>query len=138
MGASAWNYYVPWQSDIGRALQQLREEVFRSGVYYKARAGMQPATIEELLEANSEAGTHTVLDVFTVGQRPDYGVAAPLSRDELIRYFGTDQPTRATLDNSPAALEEVRARRGPWSGTYIVAYDGGAPSEILFLGMSGD
>ena len=139
MGASAWNYYVPWQPDAGRALGELREQVFRSGQYYKPHTGVQPATIEELLEMNSEAGTHSVLDIFMVAPHPDYGVAAPLSRDELIRYFGTEQPTRSALDSNPAALEEVRARRGPWSGTYVVVYDdNGSPSEILFFGQSGD
>lgn len=39
MGASGWSYFVPYQQDIGQALQQLREQVFASGdfVNHKAR-----------------------------------------------------------------------------------------------------
>lgn len=138
MGASAWNYYVAWQPDAGRALRELREEVFRGGQYYNPHDPWRPATIEHLLEMNAEAGTHSILDIFAVGERPDYGVAAPLTRDELVRRFGTERPTRATLDAAAPALEEVRESRGRWGGTYIVVYDGDEPSEILFLGQSGD
>jgi hypothetical protein len=35
MGASGWTYFVPYQTDITKALQQLREEVFHRGAYFK-------------------------------------------------------------------------------------------------------
>jgi len=34
MGASNWAYFVPYQVDINKALQDLREDVFNSGNYY--------------------------------------------------------------------------------------------------------
>lgn len=34
MGASEWDYYVPYQEDLNAALQQLRREVFEAGEYY--------------------------------------------------------------------------------------------------------
>ncbi len=33
MGASGWFYFVPYQSKIDKALQELREEVFKNGKY---------------------------------------------------------------------------------------------------------
>ena len=33
MGATQWSYFVPYQPDINEALQQLRNEVFKQGVY---------------------------------------------------------------------------------------------------------
>ncbi|GGZ32336.1 hypothetical protein GCM10010365_61390 [Streptomyces poonensis] len=33
MGASDWDYYVPYQEDLNAALQQLRREVFEAGDY---------------------------------------------------------------------------------------------------------
>jgi hypothetical protein len=33
MGASGWLYTVPYQEDISKALQELREEVFQSEMY---------------------------------------------------------------------------------------------------------
>jgi hypothetical protein len=35
MGASGWSYFVPYQSDIEQALQELRQAVFERGAYYK-------------------------------------------------------------------------------------------------------
>lgn len=138
MGASGWKYYVPYQADIGQALQDLRNEVFRSGQYYKLHPDRQPATIEELLEMNGDEGTHSIMDIFMVAPGPDYGVAAPLSPDELIQYFKTARPTHADVENNPAAVDDIQTSRGRWIGTYIITYDGDAPSEILFFGHSGD
>ena len=36
MGASGWNYSVPYQDDIAAALEQLRAETYDRGDYYKA------------------------------------------------------------------------------------------------------
>jgi hypothetical protein len=33
MGASGWHYFVPYQSEMDKALQELREEVFNKGEY---------------------------------------------------------------------------------------------------------
>ena len=35
MGSSEWGYFAPYQADVGRALEQLRQEVFESGRYYR-------------------------------------------------------------------------------------------------------
>jgi hypothetical protein len=139
MGASAWSYYVPYQEDINQALQDLRQEVFRSGQYYRPQPGAPPpATIEELLESNAESGTHSILDVMMAAPQPDYGAVSPLLRNELVQHFGTEQPTREMLEKSFPAIYEVTAQRGPWAGTYIIVYDGGKPAEIFFFGQSGD
>lgn len=34
MGASAWNYFTPYQPDINQALHSLREMIFAKGNYY--------------------------------------------------------------------------------------------------------
>jgi hypothetical protein len=33
MGASGWNYFTPYRDDVGQALQELRERVFREKAY---------------------------------------------------------------------------------------------------------
>jgi hypothetical protein len=35
MGASGWSYFVPYQPDINKALQELRQKVFQEGDYFK-------------------------------------------------------------------------------------------------------
>jgi len=39
MGASGWEYYVPYEADTNAALEKLRQQVFNSGEYYKAEYG---------------------------------------------------------------------------------------------------
>ncbi|MFE9658335.1 hypothetical protein [Micromonospora sp. NPDC006431] len=38
MGASQWRYMVAYQDDVGAALQQLRQEVYDRGEYYREPA----------------------------------------------------------------------------------------------------
>lgn len=47
MGASSWSYFVPYQADIFKALQELREEVFRKGEYYQRPPYWKDMTFEE-------------------------------------------------------------------------------------------
>ncbi|MBV9957040.1 MAG: hypothetical protein JO360_01410 [Acidobacteria bacterium] len=142
MGASAWRYYVPYQEDINQALQDLRASVFKSGQYYKpqptAPPAPPPATIEDLLEANAESGSHSILDVPMVSPQPDLGAVAPLTPDELRQYFGTERPTRETLERNFPAVYDITSQRGAWAGTYLVVYADDQPAEIFFFGQSGD
>jgi hypothetical protein len=36
MGAEPWFYFVPYQSDIEKAMRELQEREFRAGRYYPA------------------------------------------------------------------------------------------------------
>lgn len=65
MGASGWSYFVPYQGDIQKALDELRERVFQSGDYFGGRPGAKRryATIDALLRSKAEDGTHSILDV---------------------------------------------------------------------------
>jgi hypothetical protein len=41
MGASGWQYFVPYEEDINNALNKLKQEVFESGKYYSLWDVMQ-------------------------------------------------------------------------------------------------
>lgn len=66
-----------------------------------------------------------------------YGTAMPLSPEDLIKYFGSEKPTKAVA-------EACFARRDIWSmmhsgvGYYGIIYENGLPHEIFFAGFSGD
>ncbi len=169
MGASGWAYWVPYQSDINTALQELREAVFKSGDYYTESAFLEmidedqveqylppdffeqfkealhslrsepqrpePQTIEALLEMNGENGTHSIIDIDSIASTPDFGVAAPLSPQQLLDILGTNQPTRSMVEQKAEELQSLRRR---WEATYIIVYADGLPSEIFFTGYSGD
>jgi hypothetical protein len=165
MGASGWSYFVPYRAEINAALQELREQVFRKGEYYRVApywkerkeedyAGYpeerrrllverlrekqslaEPTTIESLLKWNGEEGTHSILDVDRVTAEPEPGSVSPLKDQELLDIFGTLAPTRELIEQKSAEIQLLR-RRG--TGTWIAVYRGDTPVEIFFGGYSGD
>src|SRR5258708_7183292 len=125
MGAEPWDYFVPYEPDVQAALAKLREREFRAGRFRGSE--LRPATIEEAV-ANMEAdGTASILDIDHVAEEPDFCAVAPLPVDELVRYFGTDKPTRAMIEVNLDFFEDIE--RG--QGVYIVAYQGDRPAEIF-------
>ena len=176
MGATGWTYTTRYQPDINKALQELREEVFAKGEYYKPweelakfRAELEakpkdqltdwesswlatppvappnplPGTIEQLFEHNGESGTHTILDIFGLAEKPEIFRAAPVPDDVLIATFGTTRPTHeqlGCLEESEAneAWQEFLAYFERWEAFYLVVYKDGQRDEIYFCGVSGD
>jgi hypothetical protein len=132
MGAEPWDYFVAYEDDIQAALDKLREREFRAGRYRGSE--LNPSTMEEAIENMDAGGTASILDIFTVADEPEFCAVSPLPRDELIRLFGTDQPTRQMIENNMEFYENIE--RG--QGVYIIAYKDGKASEIFFGGYSFD
>ncbi|MFJ4847249.1 hypothetical protein [Streptomyces sp. NPDC088733] len=147
MGASGWDYYVPYQEDLEVALQNLRHKVFHAEDYYwdpwdddlpDGVAKPRPATIEELWEDETvqEEGTHSILDMHRVvrpHEEPDYFTVQPVSTTEALRTVGTERLTRAHVDD----LQPLANRR--WFGRCALLHNAaGEPQEIYFWGFSGD
>jgi hypothetical protein len=147
VGASEWNYYVPYQRDLGAALQQLRREVFAAGDYYWVNGAdwrpeeerePRPVTLEELWEDElvQETGTHSVLDIFRVvgpAETPDYNTVQPVTAEEARELLGAEKLTRAQVKDFDVFP------RSRWIGRCAVLHDEqGNPQELLFWGHSGD
>ncbi|MEV5383087.1 hypothetical protein [Streptomyces sp. NPDC052721] len=147
MGASAWDYYVPYQEDVGAALEELRHRVFLAGDYYWVRGGdwlpeeerrPRPSTLDELWadEWTQHSGTHSILDVFHVqreGEEPEVCAVQPVTAEEARRATGTERLTREHVP----AIQELARERG--YGRCAVLHDArGTPQEIYFWGWSGD
>ena len=149
MGASAWDYVVPYQADLQAALDGLRHQVFESGDYISpvTQGLAAPESLEALDEPEywefmGTAGTHSVIDVLTVAEydmgEQDYATVCAFTDDEYQDYFGSTRPARADWDRfraDPLCYEYV-AERG--TGRAMVLWADGAPSEIAFWGYSGD
>ncbi|MFE4250423.1 hypothetical protein ACFRU3_13060 [Streptomyces sp. NPDC056910] len=135
MGASGWDYYVPYQEGLNAALQQLRHEVFEAGDYYWEP---RPQSLKELWEDESvqESGTHSILDIFRVvgpDDTPDYNTVVPVTAEEARELLGTDKLTRAHVKDFDVFP------RSRWIGRCAVLHDDeGNPQEIHFWGHSGD
>jgi len=164
VGASGWSHRVAHRDDVQAALDELRADVFARGDYTKQwellpallgdladevasyggdaesvarlRRGEPPRTIEEALGWSTTEGTHSVLDTPTVGDTPGFGVITPADPSLLIDLFGTDRPDAAAVWAARDELDESIDDR--WAGIYVVGYEGGKPSTIVFVGVSGD
>jgi hypothetical protein len=132
MGAEPWSCFTKHDPNLQRALDQLREQEFKAGRYRYAEEN--PSSIEEALEIADADGTASILDITQIADEPDFCCAAPFSPEELTAFFGTEQPTRADLEQYEDYWEDME--RG--QARYAVVYDDGKPSEIYFAGYSFD
>ena len=131
MGGSPYQYVVEYDDDLQAALDRLRREVFRKGEYYGADRG--PETPEQALELAEETGTRSILDILRVQADPVHCCAAPLTPEELTRYFGTDRPSAQAVEASDEFWEDLE--RG--KARCLVVYDGDR-RKIFFAGYSFD
>jgi len=147
MGAHPYYYFVEHQPDVEAALQDLRQREFRAGRYNPVQPfphfpirpdspapGAKHRSIDEAREAAAEDGTRSILDIAAVSDVPDFCVAAPLGKEELERYFGTDQPTKETVSRQLDFLASIE--RGHC--IYFTVFEAGQPSELFFAGYSFD
>lgn len=96
-----------------------------------------PASIEEALELAGEMGTHSILDIERTSLAAGFGLATPLTRDELLQLFGTETPS-AKDARRLEKTGELCSLRERWEAAYFTVFDGGRPSAIVFCGNSGD
>ena len=148
MGASSWNYLVPWQPDPLDALGQLRAEVFTAGTWYWVHGdARQPCCIGELRRDKDvqQTGTHSILDIDGIADGPPnahehVGFSVEVTADDAERVFGTRHPSAADLDRiggpSSRHLDELLVARG--IGRHLTLYTGETPTQLLFFGYSGD
>jgi hypothetical protein len=132
MGGEFYDYKVPYEPDVQAALDKLRRQVFESKQFYGAE--FDPPTPEAAFEMADADGTRSILDITRISDRPDFCCAAPLSPEELERFFGTQQPTEADVQDSDDFVEDLE--RG--MARYVILYEGGEPSGIYFAGYSFD
>jgi hypothetical protein len=150
MGASGWRYVVPYQADLGAALDTLRRQVFADGDFISPAAGgcPEPGSVEDLLLDEygffmGTHGTHSILDVIEVvpadetGQPP--GTIRPFTPDETRQVFGTAQPRRSDYDRlADELLSEKVGLPERWTGRAVILWKDGEPVEIAIWGYSGD
>lgn len=102
------------------------------------KARMRPMVVDPdtLLASQPDSGTHSIIDMAAgVSASPDYFTVSPLTNEQLLRIFDTLTPT---ADQVVASVDRILEERRSWHGVYVVSYDGSTPSELHFLGFSGD
>lgn len=147
MGAHAYWYVEPYDADLEAVLDRLRDREFRAGRYNPAmrfiefpitvkspQPGPRHATIDAARAAADADGTRSILDIDRISDTPGFCAACPLLDDELERLYGTAQPSRADVEANMDFLDDVE--RG--HAVYILLYDRGLPTEVIFAGYSFD
>jgi hypothetical protein len=104
------------------------------------RPQQTPKNIQQLLEQCGTEGTHSILDIEKVSSTPVSGAVAPLSNQQLIHIFGTEQPTHDMVEKWSTRIDSLNAEPlyERWEGIYIIVYKDSVPDEIYFEGCSGD
>jgi hypothetical protein len=150
MGGHFWAYTVPYQQDIRRALEALREQEFRAGRFWQpdeVQPGFfgpllgrgpskprRPVSIAEALKISDATGTRSILDMERVTDTPELGAVSPLRPEDLRQLFGTERPTLEAIEKSDEFID--RLDRG--QGVYIVLYQQDNPERIYLAGYSHD
>lgn len=146
MGGHPWWYLVPYEKDVAKSLEALRQREFKAGRYNPAEdfprfpvdldhaPGCKHSSIDEALDDADADGTRSILDVSRIGDEADYDVVAPLDEDDLMEFFGTVQPTAEDVEDCDELFDSIE--RG--QGVYVIVYEDDRPAQILFAGYSYD
>jgi hypothetical protein len=94
--------------------------------------GPQHRNIAQAVAASGEDGTRSILDIESTDDEPDFGVAGSLSPEVLQLLYGTTRPNIAVVEDNLSFLKDVE----PGQAVYVVCYDHGSPSHLVFAGNS--
>jgi hypothetical protein len=143
--ASAYWYFVPFDTDVRRALDELRKREFEAGRYYPVvprlysgdpnlrlvSPGPRHASVAQAVAAAGDDGTRSILDIDDLATDLAFGVAAPLGERTLREVFDSCTPTHDEVEEQVAELLEDLA---PGQCGYLVVYDDDEPAELFFVG----
>lgn len=137
MGSSGWMYSAPFQKDIIALFSELQEKVFYERNYYNPFMDEEnpPSSIMDLLMECQECGTHSLLDIGCVSQTRDFATASPMTREEMIQFFGSDTPSLQTIKENSQKVMDTLDR---WYCLFCTAYEDNSPVETVFIGVSGN
>jgi len=94
-------------------------------------------SIDDLREAFGEEGTHTIIDIAGINEKPDFGVAYPAPQEVMQEVYGTARPTHKDIEAKFGHISEaLNIER--WQAIYLMVFENDIPKEIYFEGCSGD
>jgi len=95
VGASGWMYFVRYQPDIQKALQELREEVFQRGDYYKQEPYWRQLTFEQYLPPVDLSDEER--EAYRESFQQQQALPDPTSIETLLEWNG-EEGTHSILD----------------------------------------
>jgi hypothetical protein len=116
VGASGWDYRVPYAGSVEQTLITVQEQDLAGGDYiwpwedidpdeFDGEILARPQSLAELNTAKEteefwEEGTHSILDIDRIiaNGTDEVGAIRPLESAELTQVFGTENPSAAGFD----------------------------------------
>jgi hypothetical protein len=117
VGASAWNYFVPYQADISTALQRLRDEVFAKGEHLSG-IGISRPDMEAALKACGGDMESTLKEFSARASDPNLPSQVQNKFATLVEQLRQLDNSKASLPK-PRTIEELLERQGD-SGTHSI------------------
>jgi len=121
MGASAWSYFVPFQSDIHKAFQELRWNVYKYGKYI-VRVFPNPDSFSFNQFINNRIGlTKADLEAFeeAYSQEIERLKIIPNSPDSLLQKYGYNG-THSIIDIKEISTVYNEIESGPLSNDILI------------------
>ncbi len=97
MGASGWSYFTKYQADINVALQEIRQQVFESGNYYKQDHSEWRNIEEEEMRQQLEGTEPEIYDIMLEEWRKVKKLQEPDSIERLLEW-NQEAGTHSILD----------------------------------------
>ena len=94
-----------------------------------------PVTIPALIQKSGKVGTHSIIDMQGISEKPRENHISPLNDDEIMEYFGHKQPTLSMLEQNNNNILNLCEH---WQGRYLFVYEDEHPIDIFFIGISGN
>lgn len=128
-----WCHTVPYIPSVQDAFKSLRWEVFHTRQY---RGPRDARSIYALRQTVGAEGTHSILDMQWLGDRPAREVIAPMSPGDRRYAFGEHAPS---LDSFAIVVSAGTLPFRPNGyGTWLHLYDDDGNAEwTVFYGRSG-
>lgn len=117
----SWSGWTKWNGTIKQTLDDAQ----------KTAAG--DASIAEFRKRAGDKPTNGVLDVYGIGEKAKAGSCWVLSSDELHEHFGSKAPHKKAIEGGIASF---LTKLGKGEAVAITAWDRGAPTAVLFAGLS--
>ena len=126
MGASSWNYVVPYQPDINAALQALRQQEFEAGEYSLVESDYDDMSFAQWVE-NPDMTIDDYDAVELAEMRVEYdrrqAFTVPATIEDLLWYNGAGG-TGSILDMERVATEPTVCAVAPLTSAHLVALFG--------------
>ncbi len=125
--------------NLNRKQYDEMQERDRKQSRYAAKIFQKAKTKEDKIKAlrrlTGADGTRSILDMYGIKLDPEIGYISPVTKGQLMKIFGTEEPTKSQILEKLSYIAELCDRM---LGKYVIAYNNDKQIEVLFAGYSAD